>query len=41
MLLPMETSSRYKSLMFFIPGIVLLVMNLCIARKGNYNNLKS
>lgn len=30
-----------SSLMYFIPGIVLLVMNLCIARKGNYNNLKS
>lgn len=32
-LLPMETSSIYKSLMFFIPGCVSLVINLYLVHK--------
>ena len=33
MLLPMETSSIYKSLMFFILGCVSLVINLYLVYK--------
>ena len=34
-----EVSYIYISLMYFIPGIVLLVMNLCIARREEDNHL--